>query len=197
MTNEVNQIKKNIIDQESGIKEINNKMDKILLLAKIINQSGSINISNNFYNQYEDANENLENLNNPFYRIAIDPQNNNSSNNNKNRISESSDSEEETIDKKTKNSGQYKERYPLYYYNIINENEYKYTCKNKNSKLKYNFYCSDTHCKATGIYFKNSENFEPSLEEYIDYNEHSYIIDKYIKNKYDNNDFYENDFSEI
>ena len=151
MTNEVNQIKKNIINQKSEIKEINNKIDKILLLEKNINQSGRINISNNFYNQYEDANGNLENLNNPFYRIAIDPQNNNSSNNNKNRISESSDSEEEIIDKKTLNRIKYKERDPLYNYYIINGNEYKYTCKNKNSKLKYNFYSSDTHCKATGI----------------------------------------------
>ena len=41
---------------------------------------------------------------------------------------------------------------------------------NKNSKLKYNFNCSDTYYKATGAYFKDSENFEPSLEEYIEYN---------------------------
>ena len=40
--------------------------------------------------------------------------------------------------------------------------------KHKNTKLKYNFYCADTHCKASGIYFKDSEKFEPSFEEHIE-----------------------------
>ena len=67
--------------------------------------------------------------------------------------------------------------------------------QNKNVKLKYIFYCSDTHHKATGIYLKDIEKFEQWLEDHIEYNDRSFLWrDKYIKNKYDNNDFKENDF---
>jgi len=41
--------------------------------------------------------------------------------------------------KKIKTLKKYKERDPLYYYYIIYNKEFKYTCKNKNTKNKYLF----------------------------------------------------------
>lgn len=61
----------------------------------------------------------------------------------------------------------YKEREPLYYYYIIDNEEFKYTCKYKYTKNKLSFYRSDTHCKAKVVYFLESEKLEPENEPHI------------------------------
>ena len=76
-----------------------------------------------------------------------------------------------------KKRGKYKARQPLYYYYNINDNIYKYTCKNKNRKTIMDFRCSDTNCPAKGYYYKKEEKFKPNaFLNHIEYNEHSYII---------------------
>ena len=56
---------------------------------------------------------------------------------------------------------------PLYYYYIINNKKYKYTCKNKNSKFDFKFYCSDSKCPAIGYLNIEKNEFNPSKDKNI------------------------------
>ena len=86
----------------------------------------------------------------------------------------------------------YKKREPLYYYYVIGGNTYKYTCENKQYKNTLRFKCSDTKCKAKGIYYENLNIFIPKDgDEYkhIEFEKHSYITPLIYKNKIENNTF--------
>ena len=150
-------IKQQLKEQKNGINEINNKFNILISMLSQNNNSIEINNKNiNINNPYADDNGNLANLKNPFYKEAV------KNDGNKINIEDNlKDSDEEinllTNLKKEKvkenKRGKYKDRDPVYYYYIIDGKEYKYTCRNKTTKSKYYFYCSDTPCKASGNYF--------------------------------------------
>lgn len=77
---------------------------------------------------------------------------------------------------------------------IFDKEIFKSTCKNKYNKSKLSFYCSDIHCKAKGIYFLDSEIFEPENEPNIVQEDHFYVISDLIKAKQKKADFYKKDF---
>ena len=151
-------------------------------------------------NDFADENGNLANLKNPFYRAALEHKVNKI---NVESISDKSDEQldlEEDSNKikiKENKRRNYKDRDPLYYYFIIDGKEYKYACRNKSTKAKYYFYCSDTHCKTSGNFFKESELFEPNLEKHLEYEEHLYIIMDNVKNKFDKDNLVEKDFLDL
>ena len=61
-----------------------------------------------------------------------------------------------------KNRNKFKQREPtLYYYYQIDSKTYKYTCTKKNDINSLPFNCSDTSCKAKGIYNKLTGEFSP------------------------------------
>ena len=47
------------------------------------------------------------------------------------------------------------------------------------------FKCTDTHCKAQGIYYKQSDEFKPNIfTTHIPYDDHSYIVDNLYEDKF-------------
>ena len=71
MSNEVSQIKRNLKEKDSGIKEINNKINNILsLLTNNFKPSDNNNI-NNSNNICADNNGNLANPKNPFIKMLL------------------------------------------------------------------------------------------------------------------------------
>ena len=89
--------------------------------------------------------------------------------------------------KNKKKRGKYKKREPFHYYYNINNNVYKYTCKNKNLKYDLKFYCSDSNCPAIAIFNLEKKEFIPANEDkykHIEYESHSYVIPDLLKEKF-------------
>ena len=74
---------------------------------------------------------------------------------------------------------------PLYFYYEIEGKVYKYTFKNKCRKNIFDFKYTITHCKAQGIYYKDTDEFKPNIfSTHIPYDAHSYIIDNLYEDKF-------------
>lgn len=184
LENKYNILSHEVKDMKSDLTNLTNSMNIKLdtltnMVGKLITDEKS---EKNSPNQFADENGNLCNFKNPFYIESIKSQ--------EAIKSEDKESNNININKHRK----YKARDPLYYYYIMNGNEYKYTCRNKNLKYKLLFNCTDTHCKATGSYFKDSNRFIPGEEGHIDYEDHSYAITNIINMKFNKNEFREEDF---
>ena len=83
--------------------------------------------------------------------------------------------------------GKYKKRQQLHYYYIINNNVYKYICKNKNLKYDLKLYCSDSKCPAIALFNLAKKEFNPTNEDkykHIEYESHSYVIPDILKEKF-------------
>ena len=210
--NKIDNFNNNINEVKNLVTNINKKFPIIKHFIELIKNNNSKNNEHSLINTYADSTGNLNNPNNPFIQTknkiqkkenhdddinedSNDSEEEKNKNLNEEKISSNNnkDTENNTIIKKKR--GQYKKRNPLYYFYIINDNEYKYTCVNKEKNDTFRFRCSDTKCNAKGVYYKNLDQFiQDENTQHIEYFSHSYIIKKSFRDKYLNNEFTAKDF---
>ena len=186
LENKVNIMNNQFMEVKNNVNSIENKLD--LIINKISNNEINQNNASNNNISYADQTGSLNNQNNPFI-IAQ----NISENKNDMDIESSQISKESNV---VKNRNKYKPRDPLYYYYQIENKTYKYTCTKKTGKNTLPFNCSDTSCKAKGIFNKLTGEFFPNETPHINYEKHTYIVPEIIKTKFKNDKFVETDFKD-
>ena len=191
ITTNVNNISQNLSNLNENIKEIqtvNNKLDNLLsFIGKNKSENNNINSQNNI-NLINNSNF----VDNPFIEEANAQEEMITDSEEENEKSSNSMDISETNQKKRK---KYKIQNPLYFYYEIEGKVYKYTCKNKYRKNILDFKCTDTHCKAQGLYYKQTDEFKPLIfTTHIPYDDHSYIIDNFMRINLKKNEYIEDDF---
>jgi len=179
LENKVNILNNQFNEVKNNVNSIENKLD--LILNKISTNEINHNNESNISMSYADQTGSLNNESNPFIIAQNKSQKKNDMDIESNQNSKDSNS---------KNCrGKYKPRDPLYYYYKIDNKTYKYTCINKNAKITLPFNCSDTSCKAKGIYNKLTGEFSPNEIAHINYEKHTYIVPEIIKSKFKDDSF--------